>query len=373
MTERRVRSAAKISLTHGRVSSRPLKIEPTSPVVGPISGQRRIDDGWSEFERNPEARVAWVGQLLGRVAVEEFGADQADIAAWKQSIAEALAGDSDDIRKVRKWVATHELSDDASGSFGLRLMRMAVLMFYAVVDVDSQQRDKRSSADAMEAFDAVADAAEALAKVLETKRHILPPLPPLWYFLDDTAASSLLRTLDRSRNGRRDSSATDAMLLDVKVAQDRWDASLAAAGDSETSPPAKDSRRYRYARHIVSRTLGFPHRWFAAEGEEFLCPDTPDLMRALARHVRGLRKGIDQSTNYRAGGSTRVREKLLVRQLHTVVCASFNVDPARQPWAFLAQCVRVVMAARYHNKSNFTAEEAQKAVRSIGRAETRAD
>lgn len=373
MTERLARSAAKKSLKPGRGSSRPGKLEPTSPAVGHVCGERSVDDGWSEFERNPEARRAWVVQLLGRVDVEEFGADQADIVAWKKSIVLALAGDSDDPRKVCKWVADHKLHDAASASFGLRLMRMAALMFYAVVQVDRQQRDQRSSADAKEAFDAVAAAAEALANVLERKRHILPPLPPLWYFLDDAAASSLLRTLDRSRNGRRDSSGIDAMLLDMKVARDRWDASQPASGDNEASPPAQDRRRYQYARHIVSHTLGFPYRWFASDGEEFLCPDTPDLMRAFARHVRGEGKRVDQSTNYRAGESMRIREKLLVRQLHDAVFVTFNVDPARQPWSFLAQCVRVVMAARYHNKSNFTAEEAQKAVRSIERADTRAD
>lgn len=263
---------------------------------------------------------------LLRNKISPYGATAIE---WQEKLIDAFTGDSKDAKYVRKWLARHVPSGEYRfwADYPDRLSLVFLTVSGAMADAQSAW-EALSAVDQRAHLEAVAKAAKGLKNLM--KMSYAPSVPPLWYFLNDAHAESLLKVIDRGRT-LQENNESDLHISAWKATKDSMDQHLGV----ETQLSRADPRNYQIARLLYSENV-MPARWDAAADTPFLSANTADLISRLADFHSKVSLTEDRTMD---GGMRDAR--YVTKQIYGVFRVAFQTK--FNPNEFIAACVNLLI------------------------------
>ena len=306
----------------------------------------KIDSTHGHTDREPIDLEKWQQERLAFMQNSPRQYDKLAIRFQKEMIAK-FASDDEDAKMVRDWLAKRKIVEYwPDDSFEERLTYLFLLVVGALSET-YQVWDLTPTVRKRAHLMKVKKAANRLADLLEPNAdQPAPPMPPLWYFLSDSEAESLLTVVDRSRT-HRESVNVLTMLTDIKRANDWIEAEMSKAADPLAADTGGNallsggSRKYQLARHLYNH-YGMPERWQSYGHDTdtpFLDADSAMLIRRLGEYHASLPLDGDSTHN-----DDDRQIKLFAKKVFLILNESFDAD--ERPHEPTAAIVRLHFPSR---------------------------
>lgn len=253
--------------------------------------------------------------------------------AYQGRLLDVLTADSKDAICVREFVRANSLRGEYSSPYEwwLPLQLLFKLLAETMSDLDSSW-EMKPVRERREHILAIKNATKALADLLNST--YAPPVPPLWYFLEDQEAASLLRVIDKSQN-RGSSTSADALIRDIKLAYERPEDDLATNVVS-----GQFGSRKRELASLLYVHVSLPMDWLPQYQDcVFLSASTRALVSRLGDYHEQL-PIKDVRTNRKGEQVVRIFTKALFNSVVRIY------QPAENPFTFVAACVNIAFAAK---------------------------